>query len=483
MSITILLKKMTIRYSYLLVLCMVTLSMISCKNWDDRLMSTNDNATQTLIAKVSSQSELSTFKSLLEKTGYDKLLASSKNFTVYAPTNTALASLSTSILNDTSALKTFVGNHIAFQANEVNAASTTTQLLPLVNGKYVSMSGDMINGVKVISSVFVGNGVLNTMGGFIEAKPSLSKFITSTRGSYKQNGFVADSIGRITKLVGDLSDESKRYTYFVLTDAALATEVAKLTPYYKAGGDTTAIEASLNTLKDFVIEGDYASDKLPATITSKLGVKLTIDKAAIKETITVSNGTVYVLDKITVNLADKFKSIVVEGENWAGLRVVPTTTSYNNLSATDKLNFMGRSVLPANLTTTIAAIKDMKDPVNGRVFQQMKVVGHGVSGFYLRYAVANLPVMKYKVYWVAVNDLYNSNTATAETATFAISQRLVMGTATNTSFPFVALTAKNYSEVLLGEYTPSKFGKLDMFLTANTTGALVLDYIRLEPVL
>lgn len=483
MSSTILLKKMTIRYSYLLVLCMVTLSIISCKNWDDRLMNTNDNATQTLITKISNQAELSTFKSLLEKTGYDKLLASSKNFTVYAPNNAALATLNTSILNDTSALKAFVGNHIAFQANEVSATSTTLQLLSLVNGKYVSVKGDLANGIKIISSEFVGNGVLNTLGAFMEVKPTLSQFIASTRSTYKQNGYATDSITRISKLVGSLADESQRYTYIVLTDAALATEVAKLAPYYKAGGDTTAIEASLNILKDFIIEGEYSIDNLPTTITSKLGTKITIDKAAIKETVKLSNGTVYVLDKINVNIADKFKSIVVEGESWAGLRVVPTTASYTSLSTAKQIDLLGRSTLPANLTTTIAAIKDMKDPANGRLFQQIKVVGHAVSGFFLRYTVPNLPAMKYKVYWVAVNDLYNSNTATAETATFAISQRLAMGTAANASFPLTALTAKNYSEVLLGEYTPSKFGRLDMFLTANTTGALVLDYIRLEPVL
>jgi hypothetical protein len=56
-----------------------------------------------------------------------------------------------------------------------------------------------------------------------------------------------------------------------------------------------------------------------------------------------------------------------------------------------------------------------------------------------------------------------------------------MGTSTSTTFPLTTLTAKNYSEVLLGEYTPAQFGTLNMYLTANGTGAIALDYIKLVP--
>ena len=43
--------------------------------------------------------------SLLIKSGYDKILSSSTNYTVFAPTNDALNGLSTSIVNDTAQLK------------------------------------------------------------------------------------------------------------------------------------------------------------------------------------------------------------------------------------------------------------------------------------------------------------------------------------------------------------------------------------------
>jgi hypothetical protein len=482
---------MNIRYYYFLMMLLIGTCLTSCKNWDERLVSGNDNLGLTLFDKISGQTELSTFKSLLVKTGYDKVLASSKNYTVWAPTNDALASLNTAILNDTTALKAFVGNHIAYQTNEVLSTSTQRNLVPMLNGKYSTVLGSTFNGIKLVSAnTFVGNGVLHTIGASSTVLPSLWDFIKANQAQYKQNNAIvsltrlvfnaskADTAGidpltgkqlykpntgfeevnRFTQGVADVKLESKRYTYFLLKDAAFNTETAKISSYYKAGGDTTNVEAAFNTVKDLLVEGEYTLETLPTTLTSKFGVKFTIDKAAIEGSIPLSNGTAYILNNINVTIADKYQPIVIEGENW-----------------------VGRSSTPATLTAAMAVVRDLEDPATGRTFKQMSVVGHGVTGFFLRYSIASLPALKYKVYWVAVNDLYNSNTATGETATYAMSQRLVMGTSTSTTFPLTTLTAKNYSEVLLGEYTPAQFGTLNMYLTANGTGAIALDYIKLVP--
>lgn len=482
---------MNIRYYYFLMMLLIGTCLISCKNWDERLVSSNDALSLTLFDKISGQAELSTFKSLLVKTGYDKVLASSKNYTVWAPTNDALTSLSTAILNDTTALKAFVGNHIAYQTNEVLSTSTQENLVPMLNGKYSAVLGSTFNGIKVVSAnTFVGNGILHTIGASSTVLPSLWDFIKANQTQYKQNNAIvsltrlvfnaskADTAGidpltgkqlykpntgfeevnRFTQGVADVRLESKRYTYFLLKDAAFNTETAKISSYYKAGGDTTSVESSFNTVKDLLVEGEYTLETLPTTLTSKFGVKFSIDKAAIQGSVKLSNGTVFILDKINVTIADKYQPIIIEGENW-----------------------VGRSSTPATLTAAMAVVRDLEDPATGRTFKQMSVVGHGTTGFFLRYAITAMPALKYKVYWVAVNDLYNSNTATGETATYAMSQRLVMGTSANTTFPLTTLTAKNYSEVLLGEYTPAQFGTLNMYLTANGTGAIALDYIKLVP--
>lgn len=486
---------MNIRYYSLCCLLIVGFNLLSCKTWDDRLMTTSGDASMTLSDKIANQAELSTFNGLLQKTGYDKLLRSSKNFTVWAPNNTALANLSASVLNDTTALKAFVGNHIGYQTSEMLSSATDTKLVQLLNGKYASLKGATFNGLATsTANTFVGNGVLHTLVRSSEVLPSLWQYIQNNT-TVKQNNTIAgmvisrfnpdkaqkagidpltgaqlytstapnEQVNRFTTSVADLSTESKRYTYIVLNDAAYDAEVTRIAGYFKAGGDTTAKESGFNVVKDLVVEGEYTVDNLPSSFTSVLGTKFSIDKSAVISSVKLSNGTALVVNKINLALADKFKSIVTEGENYTAKADFPLNLSSSAIA-------------------TAIAVKDYVDPTTTRKFKQVRVFGHAVStGFWLKYTLNNLPVMKYKVYWVAYNDWYGSNTATTETANLAISQRLLMGSLTSTTFALTALPAKNYSEVYLGDYTPTKYGSLDMYLMSNGTGGLMLDYIRLEP--
>jgi hypothetical protein len=86
--------------------------------------------------------------------------------------------------------------------------------------------------------------------------------------------------------------------------------------------------------------------------------------------------------------------------------------------------------------------------------------------------------MRYRAYWVALNDF--------QTATF--SQRIAIDSTNAVAIPYVVVPVNNYSEVLIGEFTLTTFKpSLDIFLMAanSTTAAansIVCDYIRLEPV-
>ncbi|RZK61907.1 MAG: hypothetical protein EOO95_15760, partial [Pedobacter sp.] len=73
----------------------------------------NVDNTIDVFQKLSAQSNLSKFSDFVRSTGYDKLLASSQNYTVWAPTNDALTSLDAAISSDPAKLKDFVANHIA----------------------------------------------------------------------------------------------------------------------------------------------------------------------------------------------------------------------------------------------------------------------------------------------------------------------------------------------------------------------------------
>jgi len=69
------------------------------------------------------------------------------------------------------------------------------------------------------------------------------------------------------------------------------------------------------------------------------------------------------------------------------------------------------------------------------------------------------------------------------------SQRLAFGTtALLPAFPYKPVAILNYDEVYLGDYTVTSYGKMDTFLvgatsTGNGTNSLVLDYIKMVPVI
>jgi hypothetical protein len=464
--------------------------MAACKNWEDRLPDPDNAINRTLLEEISNHKELSTFKDLLVQTGYDKVLASSKSYTVWAPANEALASLPASVLNDPNALKVFVGNHIALQL--YNMPVQDSKMVEMLNGKYNIVKSDKFGTASLVTSnQLVSNGVLHTISSFVSVLPSVWEYL-SANTTYKQNLAIAnltqqvfnpskaiidsisattglpiyrpgtgyESVNTFTNNVYDLKNESKRYTYFLMTNDLFDKETAKLVPYFKAGGDTTNTQTAYNTARDLVIEGDYTAETLPAVLKSKFGVTLTIDKNAIVSTMNLSNGTIFIMNALGVNISEKFQPIVVQGE------------SYNQ-----RMN--------VTLASTVIANRRLLNPLTNNVFTSISVIGHGNSGFWLQYNVPNVPSMKYKVYWVVVNDLYATNTAVGETATFAINQKLAMGSLASATFPYpaAALPVKNYSEQLLGEYTVNSFGTLSMFLVANGTNAMALDYVKLVPVL
>jgi hypothetical protein len=85
--------------------------------------------------------------------------------------------------------------------------------------------------------------------------------------------------------------------------------------------------------------------------------------------------------------------------------------------------------------------------------------------------------MKYKAYWVALNDFQSAS----------FSQKLGIGTPTSSSLNYVTVTPNNYNEVYLGEFTLSSYqSALDVYMTANNKSKaaenpLVCDYIRIVP--
>lgn len=445
----------------LLLLAFSALLLSSCKKWDKHNEITDPNVSKDLFQRIQDNTNLSKFAELLVKTGYDKVIASSQNYTVFAPSNAALATLDPAIVSDAAKLKSFVGNHIT---NQVQNASVTSQVrLLMLSGKYNNLQNGKFDDAAITeANQYAKNGFLNVIDKMVPVLSNAWGFVQSdVTMPAKQKAFLlslTDSTGTNSFLrnVYDLRDESKQFTFFVLVDTAWDSEVNKYKPFFVTGTtDSTTKLASNAVVTDFAVEGVYLPANLPDTIVSKFNTKVGIDKSAIVQTIKVSNGIVYVMKKLQVLPKHKFRQYVIQGENY-------------DFSRSDK--------------RSVTYLRDKFNPLTNSDFTDVLVFNHDIAQFYLGYRLRNVPAMKFKAYWVALHDNINNNTGTFR-------QMLGIGTPFATTLPYITVQPNTYSEVYLGEFTINSFMPvLDIHLTADNStnddaNKITVDYIRLEPVL
>lgn len=473
-----------------------------CNKWDDHTNVSNQDLKLSLLEAINQKTNLSKFYEYLQKTGLNKDLASSKTYTVWAPTNDALQNLDPAVVADSARLRQFIENHISYQTYFTRNAPTLIRV-PMLNGKRVSFLNNKFDEATIIEADrYVGNGVLHLVDKVAPVYLNAWELLNSTRASFQQNAFilsltrnvfdptnaVIDSINSQTGKpvyrpgtdsvlrnsfnfeVYDLQNEEKQYTYFILDNASFEAEVNKLLPYFTTGtADSTKDLASNAVVRDLIVEGLYSIDQLPSTLTSKFGVAIPIDKSNIVETRRMSNGIAYVMTAINFEAKTKIPTFKVEGENY--------------------LNFFTSTGVVANpRQNNVSAIfhRVRTNPVTGLPFTDIFVYNHGISGINAQYQIANLPSVKYKVYWVAVNDPLMVNLTAALIQPTNFSQRLAMGARGTNFLPLtpatgLVVTPNNFNEVFVGDYTHAAYGTLNMFLTANGTTPLTLDYIKLVP--
>lgn len=467
-----------------LIIMLATMITGGCKKWDDHNAITGEGLDLDLYERVLQDPSLSKFAELLEKSGYDKVIASSKTFTVFAPGNDALAALDPAIVNDPEKLKLFVGNHIANQS-WFTASATSTRNIEMLNGKYLRMLSKTVEGAAITTADrSAKNGVIQVIDKMLPALDNTWETMEhNTTIPAKQKAYMlslfrnvfdvtnavqigvnpttgepiyepgTDSIrtNLFWRNVYDLRDESKRFTLFVLEDAAWDAEVTKFSPFFVTGtADSTKDFAGWEVVKDFAVDSAYTLQTLPAVLTSLSGVQVPIEKAQIKQTIQTSNGVIYVMGKIDITPQEKLRSFHIEGELYRAQSIDKRSVTY---------------------------FRDRFNTLTQLNFKDVMILNHGVARFNLNYRLNNVYSMKYKVYWVAVNDFQNNN----------FDQKIGVGAPDTTLLNYVTVTPLNYEEVLVGEFTLDTFQPvLDIYLTAaNTTNAansaLVCDYIRLEP--
>lgn len=454
--------------------------------------------TENLLMQIEKNPELTKFSEYLAKTGYDKVVASSKTFTIWAPTNQALESLDMAIVNDTAKLRQFVANHISSQSYFTNMANPTLTIRTL-NGKNILFSKTKIEEANIIvADRYVCNGVLHTIDMKILPKLNASEYLGISATSLQKTFMVslnytyldssraevtgidpktgipilAEGTGYVNtnsylRRVANISNEDEKYVFVILTDDAFTAEKTKISKYFTVNNPlvtpvrnafVTDSITNWNIVKDLAFKGDYSLATLPDTLTSNDSTRVHLDKTAILQTIKVSNGVVFIMNRIDYKMSRKIKPVIIEGEYWV--------SNYGNNGT----------------RTTITR----RNPNTNTDFREIYYYNTGVASYWIKYQ-PTVNSITYKVYWVAVRDF--NTTAVAPAVPVMFSQRLAFGTtALLPAFPYKPVDILNYNEVYLGDYTVNSYGKMDTFLvgatsTGNGTNSLVLDYIKMVPVI
>lgn len=465
----------------------LAIALVSCSDpWGNR-QKEDDNLSVNLDQAIRNTSEVSLFGALLIQTGYDKILAASKTYTVFTPTNEAIYQLGPSILNNPQALSFFVSNHIALTAYS-SVRDQDKIKIKMLSGKYLEFKGtDLIGDATILTpDHYAANGVFHVVNKALAPKNNIWEYIKTQSGTSAMSKYLlsltelniyrADSIAKLNPIPGryadsltnsylrnvyNLNNEANSYTLFLMDDAGYTAEVDKLKPYLiKNSAARTDTYTSYFTTRDMAFPKAYMPNELPSVLTTRFGVNVAIDKTQIVgEPIVLSNGIVYRIKKVDVPLADRLVTTKIEGEstNW---------------------------FTPSNLRSKIL-YRDVKDPF-GVLFNDIQVKNSGVSNFMLNYSATDVYSTTYKVYWRAINDLQTN----------VFQQKLFIGTvyvngvptATIKDFGYKDVPVKLYDEVYLGDFDMLQAGNIDMIsllstvTTTNGNNTITLDYLKFVPV-
>ncbi|MBS1563347.1 MAG: fasciclin domain-containing protein, partial [Bacteroidetes bacterium] len=417
---------------------------------------------------IGKQSNLSVFNSYLVKTGLDKTLGSSKLYTVFAPTNDALASMDPTVVSDTAKLKAYLLNHISGQQFFTRQATDTIRV-PLLNGKRASfyrLKYDEANITK--ADTYVRNGVLHTIDKGIAPMPSIWEYIQANTAAYSQNAYIAaqvytvqdpaqavlDSINPVTgdpvykpgtgivqintfrTKVYDIANGDSLYTYVVVNNTAWTTELDREKAYFKSvDAAKTTSNSAWNTVKDLAIKGLYPANQLPVSFVSRFGVHIPISAANIVETRKASNGIIYVVNAAVPDMLEKIPTVIVQGETPLAFKAYDT-------KYITKIFYRQRT-----------------NPTTGLSFNDIYGnLGSSGANYYFEYITNGLYTTKYKVYWVALNDKVVSAVGDDPYGTDSTLQQILqIGQDTSVTYtPTFNVQAKvtpyTYTETYIGDY-------------------------------
>ena len=464
-------------------LCVLLLCYGCQDPWDGHARDFEGLTNEPLLTRLETEPESSEFMALLHASGMDSLLDGTNAYTIFVPENGSLQGVAPLLEEDPAALVRFVKNHIAVSTHRLNNSADTVYLT-MLSGKILDFVSGEIDGAAFTKANQAGaNGIYHLITAPLVPRQSLWEYM-ETHAEETQNAFIfslndynlydtayvedSEDIylnNEFLRDVGDVRDETRRFTYFVLEDVDFTAEAEAFLPYvnYRSHLDSSLAVSRFHVVKDLLFNQTYDLEHLPATLESRSMVTFPVDKSAISRSVRLSNGWVHYLDRPTLPIANKLVDVYIQGEEPYGFSASVTDRTFHRVRP---------------------------DPKGG-LFTDLMVQDHGVSSLMVSYTLPRMYSTAYDVYWRALNDI-QANVFEQRVGIFefdlqpseedsAVEVRPLIY-----QFPYTDVELNNYDEVYLGEFLLEDYDRVVAGLqgattTANGNNTLVLDYLRFVP--
>ena len=171
-------------------LCIAALT--ACSDWDDHYEADSsilDTQQATLWENIQNNGNLSEFRTLLQKVGYDKVLNATQTYTVWAPANGTYDYDALSVMSNDRLLKEFVQNHIA--RNNYPVSGAVSERIYTLNEKLMLFNG---NGNYTIQNVGIANPNMASRNGIIHQLNGKIPFMGNIYEALNNDEYALDSI-------------------------------------------------------------------------------------------------------------------------------------------------------------------------------------------------------------------------------------------------------------------------------------------------
>lgn len=424
---------------WLIIPVMSTL-LVACNNqWNEHVEIGDKTLNSSVIEAIQSRSELSAFYAMLQTTGFDQLLATDNEFTVLAPSNSALAIYANASKEQQIAI---VKNHIAYLSFNVNQLQLKTELT-MINGKKLDLSALTVEATN--RDILCGNGILHSVNKAIAPSLNIYEYLSTlsdkryiqldsllgkTRQVMDQDKSIQTGVNNQGQAVYDtiwttknhffdqmpLNNEDSIYSFVLLENDNFNAIKAKYAKYMQQSSNVkTDSLATDELIKDLVFQ--------PNSNQALSGVTVDFSQATVVTQYTASNGTIRIMKGVNIRMKEnKIRSIYVEGENYKQV--------YDPKHVLTRLRPWARGGMDVLVSGNTNQTRDSISVANGSIvtityrFYYDTNLQTTVVNYFLQYQ-ATLNSVDYDIYWMAYDDMpLHVGTDGYDASTLSLNQKL-----------------------------------------------------------